>query len=149
MPRTTPSEKIQTRAARARLPMRRKPHWLCLRPGALHLGYVKRRANAAGHWTVRRYNGGGTYKVARLAGVADDLEPANGATVLSFTQAQDVALRPTPTAGAQAAPMTVAQAMADYVDYLQTSGRESAAVTAARAGACTCCRSWARCRYKL
>src|SRR5262245_61693757 len=30
--------------------------------------------------------------------------------------------------------MLVAQAMADYVDYLQTSGRESAAVTAARAG---------------
>jgi hypothetical protein len=30
--------------------------------------------------------------------------------------------------------MLVAQAIADYVDYLETSGRESAAVTAARAG---------------
>ena len=30
--------------------------------------------------------------------------------------------------------MTVAQAMADYVDYLQTSGREGAAITAERAG---------------
>jgi len=77
--------------------------------------------------------GGGTYKVARLPGVADDFEAANGATVLSFIQAQDLALRPTPQAQT-AAPMTVAQAMADYVDYLQTSGRESAAVTAARAG---------------
>ena len=66
MPRTTPSEKIQTRAARSRLPQRRKPHWLCLRPGALHLGYVRRNVDQAGHWTVRRYNGGGTYKVARL-----------------------------------------------------------------------------------
>jgi integrase len=116
------------------LPQQRKPHWLCLRPGALHLGYVKRRAEAAGHWTVRRYNGGGTYKVARLPGVADDVEPANGVGVLSFTQAHDLALRPTPTTGAQGAPMTVAQAMADYVDYLQTSGREGAAITAARTG---------------
>jgi len=133
MPRTTPSEKIQTRAARSRLPQRRKPHWLCLRPGQLHLGYVRRNVDQAGHWTVRRYNGGGAYKVARLPGVADDFEAANGATVLSFIQAQDVALRPTPQAQT-GAPMTVAQAMADYVDYLQTSGRESAAVTAARAG---------------
>jgi len=35
-------------------------------------------------------------------------------------------------AGTQAAPMLVAQAMADYVDYLQTSGREGAAITAER-----------------
>jgi site-specific recombinase XerD len=133
MPRTTPSEKIQTRAARSRLPQRRKPRWFCLRPGALHLGYVKRRVDAAGHWTVRRYNGGGTYKIARLPGVADDLEPANGGGVLSFTQAQDLALRPTPQAQT-GAPMTVAQAMADYVDYLQTSGREGAVATAERAG---------------
>src|SRR5262249_21187404 len=114
VPGTPPSEKIQPGAARSRLPQRRKPHWLCLRPGQLHLGYVRRNADQAGHWTVRRYNGGGTYKVARLPGVADDFEAANGATVLSFTQAQDLALRPTPQA--------------------QTSGRESAAVTAARAG---------------
>jgi hypothetical protein len=131
MPRTTPSEKIQTRAARARLPLQRKPHWLCLRPGALHLGYVHLNADAAGHWTVRRYNG--TYKVTRLPGLADDFEPANGGDVLSFAQAQDLALRATPQA-ATAAPMTVAQALADYVDYLQTSGREGAAVTAARTG---------------
>jgi hypothetical protein len=97
MPRTTPSEKIQTRAARSRLPQRRKPHWLCLRPGQLHLGYVRRNAEA-GHWAIRRYNGGGTYKIARLPGVADDFEAANGATVLSFIQAQDLALRPTPQA---------------------------------------------------
>src|SRR6516162_10513576 len=133
MPRTTPSEKIQTRAARSRLPQRRKPHWLCLRPGALHLGYVRRNIDAAGHWTVRRYNGGGTYKVARLPGIADDIEAANGATVLSFIQAQDLALRPTPQAQT-AAPMLVAQAMVDYVDYLQTSGREGAAITAERGG---------------
>jgi hypothetical protein len=133
MPRTTPSEKIQTRAARARLPLRRKPHWLCLRPGQVHLGYVHRHEAQAGHWTVRRYNGGGAYKVTRLPGLADDFEPANGADVLSFGQAHDLALRATPQA-ATAAPMTVAQALTDYVDYLQTSGREGAAVTAARTG---------------
>src|SRR5262249_47869864 len=133
MPRTTPDTKIQTRAARTRLPQQRKPHWLRLRPGALHLGYVRRNDEQAGHWTVRRYNGGGTYKVTRLPGLADDLEPANGGDVLSFAQAQDLALRATPQA-AMAAGMTVAQALADYVDYLQTQGREGAAITAARTG---------------
>jgi integrase len=133
MPRTTPSEKIQTRAARSRLSPQRKPHWLCLRPGQVHLGYVRRQVTQAGHWTVRRYNGGGAYKVTRLPGIADDVEPADGGGVLSFAQAQDLALRATPQAAATA-PMTVAQALADYVDYLQTQGREGAAVTAARTG---------------
>jgi integrase len=132
MPRTTPSEKIQTRAARSRLPPQRKPHWLCLRPGQAHLGYVRRNAVQAGHWTVRRYNGGGAYKVTRLSGIADDVEPADGGGVLSFAQAQDLALRPLQQAAPAA--MTVTQALADYVDYLQTSGREGAAVTAARTG---------------
>jgi integrase len=133
MPRTTPSEKIQTRAARSRLPSQRKPHWLCLRPGQVHLGYVRRNTDQAGHWTVRRYNGGGAYKVTRLPGVADDVEPADGGGVLSFAQAQDLALRPVRQA-APAAEMTVTQALTDYVDYLQTSGREGAAQTAARTG---------------
>src|SRR5262249_34400679 len=106
MPRTTPSEKIQTRAARAQ----RKPHWLCLRPGQLHLGYVRRKEQA-GHWTVRRYNGGGTYKVTRLPGIADDVEPADGCGVLSFAQAQDLALRPVRQTASAA--MTAAQALAD------------------------------------
>src|SRR5262249_44954176 len=97
------------------------------------LGYVKRSADAVGHWTTRRYNGGGTYKVTRLPGLADDVEPANGGDVLSFAQAHDLALRPTLQA-APAAPMTVAQALADYVAYLQTQGREGAAITAARTG---------------
>jgi hypothetical protein len=82
---------------------------------------------------VRRYNGGGAYKVTRLPGVADDVEPADGAGVFSFAQAQDLALRPVRQA-APAAEMTVSRALADYVDYLQTSGREGAAVTAARTG---------------
>src|SRR5262249_58373494 len=109
------------------MPQRRKPHWLCLRPGQLHLGYVRRNVDQAGHWTVRRYNGGGTYKVARLSGVADDVEPANGAMVLSFTQAQDLALRPTPTAGAQAAPLTGAPTHAYLVGQPQTNRRHGAA----------------------
>jgi len=105
---------------------------LCLRPGQVHLGYVCRNADQAGHWTVRRYNGGGAYKVTRLPGVADDVESADGGGVLSFAQAQDLALRPLQQAAPAA--MTVTQALADYVDYLQTSGREGAAVTAARTG---------------
>ena len=55
MPRTVRNSKLENRAARDRLPAQRKPYWHTLVPGALHLGYRKRRAGAPGRWTLRRY----------------------------------------------------------------------------------------------
>jgi integrase len=131
MPRTVKNANLQSRSARTRLRLRR-PHWMSLRPGDLHLGYVRADKNRPGIWTVRRYvKGAGVgprrgvtpYRVKRLPGVADDYENANGTTVLSFAQAQDLALAPPPTAP-PAGPLTVAGACEYYVAYLRDSGRD-------------------------
>jgi integrase len=141
MARTMRDAKLQTRAARARLQPQRKPHWCTLRPGVLHLGYCRPRLAKPGHWAVRRYlgspaaagvRGGRTpYKVARLPGVADDFEDADGVSVLSFSQALDLALAP-PDSQMQLGPLTVEQAGTHYVTFLRDSGRERAATEAAQ-----------------
>jgi integrase len=72
-------------------------------------------------------NGKTPYLIKRLPGVADDYEDANGDTVLSFTQAQDLALAPPkPKNG----PLTVATAIEAYVTSLRHHGREQAAAEA-------------------
>jgi integrase len=110
-----------------------------LRPGQLHLGYSRPRRGKPGTWTVRAYlgsvktlapgvRGGRTpYAIKRLPGVADDYEDANGTTVLSFAQAQELALAPPkPTNG----PLTVEGAIEAYVTSLRHHGRERAATEA-------------------
>ena len=149
MSRTMHNANLHTRAARARLRQQRKPHWCTLRPGALHLGYSRPRRGAPGIWTVRTYvgnagpgkRGGRTpYRVARLPGVADDYEDANGVTVLSFAQAQDLALTPPPTSLPNG-PLTVAGAVAAYLKYLRDGGRSSQRRTPPLACSGMCCLS--------
>ena len=84
----------------------------------------------------RRRNERGIYREARI-GLADDLQDANGDSVLDFSQAQRNArtwwtheqrhgsgLRTTSTE-----PYTVARAMADYLeDYRRRSGKASDSV---------------------
>jgi integrase len=129
---------LHSRASRSRLRQQRKPHWCTLRPGALHLGYSRPRRGRPGIWTVRTYRGsvrtlapgrrGGQtpYLTKRLPGVADDYEDANGTTVLSFAQAQDLALAP-PAIPQSGGPLTVQGAIDDYVALLRDGGRERAA----------------------
>src|SRR5215472_16813093 len=111
MAKTVRDSNLQTRAARARLRPQKPPYWCTLRPGLLHLGYAKRHHGKPGYWTVRSYGGkvarGSPYVINRLPGaVADDYENANGATVLSYAQAQDIALaRENITKGTPAGPM--------------------------------------------
>src|ERR1700681_3551557 len=127
MARTVRDAKLETREARNRLTPRAKPHWRTLRPGQLHLGYCRRSKGAPGYWTVRTYRGVKTvpdgkspYKIERLPGVADDFEDANGATVLSYAHAQDKALaRQNAKQGISSGPVTVAEAMEDYIEYLR------------------------------
>ena len=52
----------------------------------VHLGY-RRRANAAGTWLIRHFNGTG-YNFDRLAS-ADDFSDPDGAAVLNYWQAVD------------------------------------------------------------
>ncbi|HWN50237.1 MAG TPA: site-specific integrase, partial [Xanthobacteraceae bacterium] len=126
MSRTIRDAKLETREARNRLKAQPKPHWRTLRPNELHLGYVRRRKDQPGHWTVRHYvgpkqEGGSPYHVERLAGVADDFEIATGASVLSFKQAQDLALAH--KRRGERGPLTVRVAIEEYVKYLRLEKR--------------------------
>ena len=85
MARTVRDTNLEKPAARARLPPRGKPYWRVLESG-LHLGY-RRTKTGGGSWTARRFLGEGKY-AERGLGLADDLQEADGATVLTFSDAQ-------------------------------------------------------------
>jgi integrase len=132
MARTVNDAEVQSKSKRADLPAQRRPHWYTLRPGKLHLGYVKSSKSQSGFWTVRTYVGSARkpgkspYRIKRLPGVADDFQKADGSTVLSFDQAQDLALAPPPMPQ-PGGPLTVAGAVASYVVSLRDQGRDRAA----------------------
>src|SRR3954468_24845090 len=75
---------LATRSARLRLPARTKPYWRVIEQG-LHVGY--RRRGTGGTWIARRRNEVGIYREASL-GLYDDLQDADGDTVLNFSHAQ-------------------------------------------------------------
>src|SRR4051812_9483605 len=81
--RSIRSQQLETRTARLKLPVQRKPVFVKLSPG-IHLGY--RRNQTAGAWVVRCVLGGADW--ATRIGIADDFEDANGNSVLDFWQAQ-------------------------------------------------------------
>jgi len=85
MARTVRDTNLEKPAARARLAPRGKPYWRVLESG-LHLGY-RRTKTGGGSWTARRFLGEGKY-AERGLGLADDLQEADGATVLTFSDAQ-------------------------------------------------------------
>jgi integrase len=133
MSRTVRDAKLETRAARERLPAQAKPYWRTLRPGELHLGYRRRRKDAPGRWCVRLYLGVGAvdpgkspYRIEAIRGFADDFEDADGDTILNFAQAQSAALARQHAAQGTRGPMTVADAMADYIKYLHLEKRTGA-----------------------
>jgi len=128
MARTLRDSKLDSREARARLKVRGRPYWRLIEPG-LHLGY-RRLAGRPGSWCVRRYVGNQAYTVSKLKGVADDNADADGASVLSFAQAQAAALAHKPQARG---PLTVRQAVEAHLEQLQ--GRGSARDSKARANA--------------
>ena len=117
MARALRDSKLDTREARSRLRVRDRPYWRLVEP-KLHLGY-RRLAGRPGTWCVRRYVGSQTYKVSALKGVADDYADADGESVLSFAQAQQAALAHKPQA---AGPLTVRQAVEDYLGHLDGRG---------------------------
>jgi hypothetical protein len=129
MARTVREAALATRSARLRLPPRAKPYWRVIEQG-LHVGY--RRRGTGGTWIARRRNERGIYRETKL-GIADDLQDANGDTILDFAQAQRKARtwwtheqRLACGGATPAGPYTVAQAMADYVDdYRRRGGKGS------------------------
>ena len=129
MARLVRDPKLETRTARARLPIGPKPYFRRLEIG-FHLGY--RRLSSGGTWIARRFAQGGHYRENRL-GVADDTQDADGVSVLDYSQAQKAArkwwrseLRREEGHDTRTGPFTVADAVADYLKALEGRGRKSA-----------------------
>jgi integrase len=135
MPRKVRDSNLETRTARSRLRARHKPFFRLIEPG-LHLGYRK-LASGPGTWLARRYSGGGRYLTANLRTaegalvLADDFEDADDVRILSFAQAQQKARGPR-NAPRSAGAYTVADAVGDYLQFLETDGRSSDAVRDSR-----------------
>lgn len=127
MTRTVRDSRLETRAARARLPAQAKVYWKTLEPGQLHLGYRKKDKTLPGLWLARRYRGGERYQVRPL-GLADDFQDEGGG-VLSYAQAQraahEVRWTGTPPRRATGSAPTVADAISSYVAWL-TENRATA-----------------------
>ena len=132
MPRHVREVNLSTREARKRLAVAKKPYFRSLDEG-LHLGY--RRSNSGSAWVLRWYKGDGAYALANLDARPDDVLPADGATVLNWSQAQAKAreefqrlqraaegLDETPQAG----PYTVKDALADYMAAYRRKGGKAA-----------------------
>jgi integrase len=124
MARSTRSAKLETRTARLKSAVRKKPYFVAVAPG-VGLGY--RRNKTAGSWVVRAADGKGGNWTQAFA-VADDFEDANGTDVLSFWQAQDRA-RVLARGGRDAdedsgKPITVAQMIDRYETDLKARGGE-------------------------
>jgi integrase len=126
MARTIRDSILDTRTARSRLKARGKPYWRGLEPG-LHIGFRK-PLSGAGKWLARHYVGDQSYEVETIA-VADDFSDADGVAVLSFHQAQTLArarmVQRAHSAVGKTGPLTVADAMTSYLEFLQ-SNRKSA-----------------------
>jgi integrase len=121
MARTVRDSRLETRAARDRLALG-KVQWKTITPKLLHLGYKRKRKNETGQWVVRHYlgldgDGVGRYSTTTI-GPADDHADADGQSILSYAQAQKIALEMNPSARRVGA-LTVAEAMSDYVAWLK------------------------------
>ena len=129
MARSVRDTSLDTRTARSRLRAQRKPYYRQLEPG-LHLGYRK-PLSGPGKWVDRWYVGNDQYQTETF-NTADDYSDADGVAILNYWQAVEAARkrmvrRAHGAAGIQA-PLTVAAAVNDYIEFLEAnrkSGREA------------------------
>src|SRR6266516_2349709 len=121
MARNIRSTELETRARRLRLPIAKKPRFVKIGRG-VHLGY--RRNASAGAWVVRCLANGRDWTQA--IGTADDFEDANGATVLTYWEAQNRARTLAPRGRQDGSKLaTVADALDSYESDLQTRGGDA------------------------
>jgi integrase len=126
MPRSTRAPQLETRTARLKLPLVKKPVWARIGHG-ISVGY--RRNQGPGTWSIRVAKGGrGQGHWTQVISTADDYDEANGGTVLTFWQAQDKAraLGLAARHGSDAGKLgTVAEAIADYESDLKARGGDA------------------------
>lgn len=117
MARSTRDAKLDTRAARLRLKAGIR-HWKGIGKG-LALGY-RRTTEGFGTWSIRILAGDNKY-VLKAIGTADDYQEADGTTILSFFQAQELARQFSEQAkvngGIIQKPLTVSDAAERYLAW--------------------------------
>jgi integrase len=117
---------LDSKEARRKLKARGKPYYRAIERG-LHLGYRK-LAGGTGTWVARHYVGEQSYAVEKI-GAADDFSDADGTAIFDYWQAQAKARERmqarTHKAAGKAGPLTVADALDDYLEFLE-SKRKSA-----------------------
>lgn len=128
MARSARSVKLETRSARLKLPVAKKPVFLKIGP-RVGLGY--RRNQTAGTWVARIADGKGR-NWTKAIGYADDFDDADGASTFDFWQAQERA-RAVSRAGKTGEveddkPATVEKTVDRYEADLKTRGGDVANV---------------------
>ena len=115
MARTLRYAKIDSRTARAQLPVRNNPYWHPIARGRA-LGY--RKGGKGGSW-IAKYRAGDGLRAQALLGPADDALDADTSAVLTFSAAQAAAREwfalLDKNSGRRPDPYTVAQALDDYL----------------------------------
>ncbi len=131
---TVRAAKLESPTSRTRLRRGRKCHWRTIAPGRTHLGWRRwagKRGEAGGTWFLRRYigifkskNGKDVAKYrTETLGLADDVRPANGETVLDFNQAQANANARLNSPKRGSANLTVREAMENYKRFKKSEGQ--------------------------
>src|SRR5271170_7335070 len=130
MARAVREASLETRTARLKLPVARKPMFIRIGPG-LSLGY--RRNQVAGTWVLRVADGKGG-AITRAIGTADDFTDADGASVLNYWQAQEKAKSAARSSSGQGAPkpLTVGRAAEVYLEKLEAKNSRTARDTRGR-----------------
>ena len=115
--RTLRDATLDSRASRNRLKPGKETHYKTLLPGKLHLGYRRKEKDAPGLWLVRRYIGNKSYRVSEL-GLADDFQDvSSGVGVISFPEAQKLALK---YADGNHGDLTVETVVNNYIAWLKS-----------------------------
>jgi integrase len=124
---------LSTPAKRAKLAPRHRPYWTEITRG-VRLGYRRADADRAGTWYGRSFVAAEHRYDQWTLGAADDLGRAtNGSTILSHRQAAERVHRGKPTTVAvpkDPSAYTVAHAVAEYIQYLQTDKKAGTGVKA-------------------
>ncbi|KRR12212.1 integrase [Bradyrhizobium jicamae] len=112
---------LESRSARLRLKIRRRPYSGPSLARGISLMYRRNKTN--GTWVLKASNGHGSYWTKGFA-LADDFEDADAKNVLTFYQAQDQAkkLARGGDGGTDGAPITVDSALKDYKRDLEARG---------------------------
>jgi hypothetical protein len=130
MARSIRASTLETRTARLKLPIAKKPLFVKI---GLRVGLGYRRNQTAGTWVARVADGkGGNW--TKVIATADDFEDADGGAILDFWQAQRRArtIARGGTDGDDSKPITVEQALDRYEADLKTRGGDVANVARIR-----------------